>query len=188
MRARIVNGIVAEVFPEVINGSPIEDCFHPDFIAALAACPDNVEPGWTCAEGVFAPPSGPSLTQAQAAKLAAIEAERDRRIALGVTVTFPDGQALVQTRDETDIRNASGIASSGLAMVVTGQAGTLVYRDAANVLHSMTPAQAIQFGFEVAAAIQAVYTQSWGAKAAVAALTTPGAVLGYDVVANWPSA
>lgn len=115
-----------------------------------------------------------------------IEAKRDAVIAAGITVTFPDGQAVVQTRDERDIRNANGVAAQGLAMQVNSQTGTLVYRDAANVLHEMTPAQAVAFGQQVAQGIQAVYTASWAKKAEVDALATVEAAQGYDVDTGWP--
>ena len=70
MYARIAAGVVAELIAE--TDTPIADRFHPDLLAAMVPVPQGVavQPGWTVAGGVFAPPAAP----APAAPIRAIRA------------------------------------------------------------------------------------------------------------------
>lgn len=45
MRARVENNVVVEIIRS-IPGFTIEQCFHPDVIAASVAAPIDVEIGW----------------------------------------------------------------------------------------------------------------------------------------------
>jgi hypothetical protein len=94
-----------------------------------------------------------------------VDAERDRRIAQGVTITLADGTVIpVQTRDDVDFRNLNGLSTAGLALQLQGSTQMTVFRDAENNGHSLTPAQLVELGMKVAAAIQAVYARSWALK------------------------
>lgn len=97
---------------------------------------------------------------------AAVDAERDRRIALGFTVTMSDNSSFpVQTRDETDFRNITGLSTAALALLGQGSTATMVFRDAVNVNHTLTLADVISLGLQVAAGMEAIYTKSWALKA-----------------------
>jgi hypothetical protein len=54
--ARINEGKVAEICvpPE---GFAITQCFHPDLVAQMVSCADDVQAGWTYADGVFTDPN-----------------------------------------------------------------------------------------------------------------------------------
>lgn len=58
--ARVVDGIVAELFDE--TDGPVNERFQPEFVAALAEAPEGVEPGWTLVEGQFQPPAPITVT------------------------------------------------------------------------------------------------------------------------------
>ncbi|GAB6036119.1 hypothetical protein JCM15519_06780 [Fundidesulfovibrio butyratiphilus] len=156
---------------------------HPTYLAWLAA-------GGVAEEVAYVAPAGPTLEEAKAARCAEVNALRDAKIAAGVTVTFPDGSAVVQTRDEADLRNVQGVASQGLASLVQGKTDPLVFRDAANNNHTMSPAEAVDFGQQVADGIQAVYSASWALKESIngSALTDVAAVQTLDITAGWPEA
>jgi hypothetical protein len=95
-----------------------------------------------------------------------VDAERDRRIALGVAVTLADSSSFtVQTRDERDFRNVAGLSTAALAYKALGQSPTIVFRDAANVNHNLTPDLVIEMGLKVAAATESIYARSWALKA-----------------------
>ena len=59
MRVRLVNQTVVEIL-NAVPGFSVEQCFHPDIIAASVEAPDDVETGWLYGEdGTFTPPELP---------------------------------------------------------------------------------------------------------------------------------
>lgn len=97
---------------------------------------------------------------------AQIDAERDRRIGLGVTVTVNNETFLVQTRNEADFRNINGIASKGIVLQLQGDATTTVaFRDANNASHTLNGPGLIAMADQVAARVQAIYAAAWALKA-----------------------
>jgi hypothetical protein len=54
--ARIHDGSVAELYAP-ITGFTIEQCFHPDLVAQMVPCTDDVQVGWAYADGVFTDPN-----------------------------------------------------------------------------------------------------------------------------------
>jgi hypothetical protein len=59
--ARIHDGSVIEICVP-IEGFAIAQCFHADLVAQMVPCTDDVQAGWTYADGVF---TGPNATQEQ---------------------------------------------------------------------------------------------------------------------------
>jgi hypothetical protein len=59
--ARFDGTTVIEVYT-VPTGFTINDCFHADLVAKMVACTDDVQVGWTYADGVF---TDPNATQEQ---------------------------------------------------------------------------------------------------------------------------
>lgn len=53
--ARIQNNVVVEICTP-IDGFTIEQCFHPSLVAAMTACDDSVQPGWSFVDGAFSAP------------------------------------------------------------------------------------------------------------------------------------
>jgi hypothetical protein len=99
-------------------------------------------------------------------KRAAINAERERRIAAGTTVTVTGaGDIPVQGR-EVDVRNLQGLGLAALARVSTGDTATITtFRDANNVDHELTPPQVLELVQRAAGVVEAIIQASWAIKA-----------------------
>lgn len=104
--------------------------------------------------------------KAVAAKHAAVNTERERRIAAGATVTVTGaGDIPVQGR-EVDVRNLQGLGLGALARVSTGDTATItVFRDAGNVDHDLTPPQVLELVQKASACAEAIIQASWAIKA-----------------------
>lgn len=121
-------------------------------------------------------------------RLAAIDAERDVRIARGKPHTFPDGMTgTVQLRHERDSVNINAVATAGTALVAAGSPDTVSFRDAEDVTHTLTGVEAVQFGLAVMQWVSAHYASAWAHKDAIKALQAAGEdITGYDLSQGWP--
>jgi hypothetical protein len=103
--ARINSGVVAEiiVLPE---GTAIETAFHPEIIAALVICSEDVKQGWSYSDGEFAPSfvEEAPLDKIKAALKVTVdttaEAERKKYITPG------EGQAMTYQRKVEEAKRA----------------------------------------------------------------------------------
>ena len=121
-------------------------------------------------------------------RLAAIDAERDARIARGKPHRFPDGTTgTVQLRHERDSVNINAVASAGTALVAAGSPDTVSVRDAEDVTHTLTGVEAVQFGLAVMQWVSAHYATAWAHKDAIKAMQTAGEdIADYDLSQGWP--
>ena len=121
-------------------------------------------------------------------RLAAIDAERDARIARGKPHTFPDGTTgTVQLRHERDSVNINAVATAGTALVAAGSTDTVSFRDAEDVTHTFAGTEAVQFGLAVMQWVSAHYAAAWAHKDAIKALQAAGEdIAGYDLSQGWP--
>jgi len=121
-------------------------------------------------------------------RLAAIDAERDARIARGKPHTFPDGTTgTVQLRHERDSVNINAVATAGTALVAAGSDSTVAFRDVGDVTHTLTGAEAVQFGLAVMQWVSAHYAAAWAHKDAIKAKQAAGEdIAGYDLSQGWP--
>ena len=120
--------------------------------------------------------------------LSGVDAERDARIAQGKPHTFPDGTTgTVQLRHERDSVNINAVATAGTALVAAGSDSTVAFRDAEDVTHTLTGAEAVQFGLAVMQWVSAHYAAAWAHKDAIKALQAAGEdIAGYDLSQGWP--
>lgn len=120
-------------------------------------------------------------------KVRQIEARRDRLLAEGVEYTFPDGAtALVQTRNESDMRNILAKGAQALAYVSKGlPSQKMVYRTADNTTRQLTAQQMTDMTNYIAAELQEVYEASWAHKDAVRGMTDPVKVVKYNANEGW---
>ena len=133
MRSAIVaDGIVMNVILGQIEGS--------------VPCDEKVAIGWSWDGARFAAPLAPEPeavdpVAALAAVHAEINAERDRRIDAGVTVSVTGyGDIPVQGREEDRI-NTLALKDTARDLIAAGITDPIVpFRDADNVLHLLTPA------------------------------------------------
>lgn len=79
--ARIEDGKVVEIILPAADGEgvsiPIEDRFHPDFVATLVECPEDTLPGYSYDGQSFhapAPPPGPTMEERAKVLLAGVDA------------------------------------------------------------------------------------------------------------------
>ncbi len=95
-----------------------------------------------------------------------VENERARRIAAGhvVTIDATGVQIEVQTRNDVDFRNLNGLVSQAIVYSVMQSSQAIAFRDANNQVHDLTPAEMIEVGSDVAAAVQTIYEKSWALK------------------------
>jgi hypothetical protein len=54
--ARVNEGKVVEICVP-IEGFTIDQCFHSSIVNQLVSCPDEVQQGWTYADGTFTAPT-----------------------------------------------------------------------------------------------------------------------------------
>mgnify|MGYP000078251126 FL=1 len=149
--------------------------------------------GWTLvpsSEEKSAQSARETLQQVQQLRerLAAVDAERDARIAQGKPHTFPDGTAgTVQLRHERDSVNINAVATAGTALVAAGSTDTVSFRDAEDVTHTFAGTEAVQFGLAVMQWVSAHYAAAWAHKDAIKALQAAGEdITGYDLSQGWP--
>lgn len=56
MKYARVNGTDVFEICTPVAGFTIDQCYHPDIVAQLVACPDEVTPEWTYVDGEFVAP------------------------------------------------------------------------------------------------------------------------------------
>jgi len=89
-----------------------------------------------------------------------VDDERERRIALPLSVTVSIGTFQINM-DANAQRNIQGLSSVGQYFVAIGDTQLTQFRDFANEIQYLPPADLIAMGLQVAARIQAVYAKSW---------------------------
>jgi hypothetical protein len=107
----------------------------------------------------------PTRTERLAAKHEAINAERDRRINAGVTVSVTGyGDIPVQGREEDRI-NTLALKDTARDLIAAGITDPIVpFRDADNVLHMLTPAQTAELADKGKTAAASIYQVAWAMK------------------------
>jgi hypothetical protein len=90
----------------------------------------------------------------------------------GLLYAFSDSVGTIQTSDE-DIRNVLVVTTTALILQSNNIVDPVIqFRDLENVIHLMTPVEAIAMGMAVQAFISSTYTESWALKAAIDSATT----------------
>ena len=94
-----------------------------------------------------------------------VDAERLRRIVIGKTFTIPGyGDIAMQGREE-DQRNLLALANMALQAISAGQgSGTMQFRAADNVIHTLTWTQMLTLCNLTSAYVSAIYAASWALK------------------------
>ena len=106
------------------------------------------------------------LTAEDQARLAAqVNAERDRRIMQGTTVTVTGlGDIPVQGRPVDQV-NLMALADTARDLIAAGVTGAVIpFRDGDNALHDLTAAQMLEVSRKGKEAAAAIYAASWALK------------------------
>ena len=132
---------------------------------------------------------GPSLAEAKAVRRAAVNDERRRRQALGVSYTFPDGVVgTIDTRNHDDASNILGLYGAAQALMDTAPDTVFAsFRDAEDQDHPLSPKQMLALFLVVVEHRTALFQRSWVLKDTITAATTVAAVEAVDVTADWPT-
>lgn len=163
------------------------DCIldHPEFgLVPFTARGDSDEPHvaeiWAALmeRNDVAPYEAPAPTPGTSMQ---VDAERDRRLAAGVTVDVEGyGPVPVQGRqvDQTNLLALKDTARDLIAASIT--APVIEFRDGANVMHSLTPAQMVDLANKGKAAAAEIYAAAWALK------DNPPIPADYAADAYWP--
>ena len=154
-----------------------------DFMPGLIEAKEGAV-GWNYIDGKLSPPVI-DLNTLKESICKSVDSFRDSIIHAGLSYTFPDGDGVIDIRNEVDIRNIQGLSSSALALVMMSDETMLPFRDNANVTHSMTPPQVVEMGQIVASYISKAYQVSWNHKDTIRGLETVEAVMAYDYTGGW---
>lgn len=93
-----------------------------------------------------------------------INAERTRRIDAGATLLIPGyGLIALQGRDE-DQRNLNARAAAATLKLQAGDTSLMIFRDANNVIHELTPEQQIMVFAIGSSWVESQYKASWAIK------------------------
>lgn len=110
------------------------------------------------------------------------------------TVTFPDGDKVVQFRDSTDRGNLESVCLTAAGLVAIGAGATpMVYRTADDVNQALTATQMMNIGLAVSAAKQVIRDKGWAHKVALRAICAGAgtdaekveAITAYDITGGW---
>lgn len=114
----------------------------------------GANPGFTVAP--YAPPAPTS---------ADVDAERDRRRYLQISVTTSPTGTFPIDMDATSQLNIQGLVTAGLYLANAAPSQVTVFRDANNTNHNLLPSELIAMGLGVQAYIGNLYAKSWALKA-----------------------
>lgn len=176
MRALIVNDRIHELEPPPLAGDPEIVDVH-----------SSAQQGWVRQpDGSF----GPEVEILTAALVAArVDAERDRRLALGYQHNF-GGSAGIRTldnRDETDAINWLGLNSMAEKLIAGGQgAAMLPIRDAGNETFTASAETVSTAMMGMAQWRAGILSHSWTLKDETAAAADEAALAAIDIGAGWP--
>jgi Domain of unknown function (DUF4376) len=100
-----------------------------------------------------------------------VDASRKIKESAGLSYKFPDSVGTIQTSDE-DIRNVLVITTTALVLNSKGiNTSVIPFKDLENVVHMLTPTEAISMGMAVQEFISSTYTEAWALKTAIESST-----------------
>lgn len=137
----------------------------------------------------FYPEPGELLTNAKAAKRAAVGQRVDDAFAAGFTVpSGPMQGALLQVRTQEDRTNWLTSQASYSTMVALGHGAIVAarFRDTANVTHVISYQDGLTALLQMAAWGASIMARSWELKDAIEAAEDQAALDAIDVNAGWP--
>jgi hypothetical protein len=114
-----------------------------------------------------------SLEQLRAQKFSDIERVQTAELKAGVAFDFGGMHDVIQTRNDRDLINISGITTRAVLLQAKGINDAVIeFRAESNTSYMITPAQAIALGEAVALHSETIYAKAWAIKDAIQAATT----------------
>ncbi|MBY5974949.1 DUF4376 domain-containing protein [Ferrimonas balearica] len=170
-KIQIVDGVV-------VNLIEVDPAAVPDWAADWPDVVEGVDIGWQMTEGGgFTPPPSPAVTTDQ------VNAERDRRVAQGLTVVLADGTQVPILGDTTTKTNLQGLTVSAQLRIAAGEGAMVTsFRDRENVMHDLTQAQVLELWSASMDFVSEVFAASWALKDDFEAIPAD-----YTKDSYWPS-
>lgn len=154
--AFIASGVVTEIIAAV-NGIPLEEQFHPDFLKSLVQCDDSVQQGWLYSDEAFTAPPMPTITSAELEVYAA-----SKRYAIETGGIVVDGVQVM-----TD-RQSQALISGAYNYVQQNPDATVKFKTAAGFVE-LTATQMTLIANAVGAHVQAAFAAEGTIVAEIAA-------------------
>lgn len=148
---------------QIVNRIELEDGakWDPPDGSSIFEDVDGKDIGGTYQGGVYTPPKiDPSIIPSSA-----VDAERERRIALPLGVAVPSGASFRINMDTESQRNIQGLSTVGIYLSSAAPTQKTTFRDYDNGFHDLLPGDLVAMGLQVAQRIQAVYAKAWALKA-----------------------
>lgn len=101
----------------------------------------------------------------------------------GMHYAFPEGDDVVQLRNNRDLLNVSSMVTSAQLLKASGYTGEIPFQAESNTTHQLTADQIVTMGLAVSSYIQSLYAKAWPIKAAIDAAADYDAV---DALTTWP--
>ncbi len=113
------------------------------------------------------------FNQRKAAKLIEIGLAQSTALTAGVPFNFGQSMDTVQTRNERDLINISGMTTRAILLRANAVTDPVIeFRAQSNTSYKITPEQAIALGETVAQHNEAIYQKAWALKDAITSATT----------------
>lgn len=119
---------------------------------------------------------------------AAINSKRDALVRKDIPATFPDGEAVIQYRDDRDHNAITAVIQGAMARVMAGapeNVVTFITKD--NAQRRLRADEMVQIGLAALEGKQAIYIAARDKKDALDGMTQ-AELNAYDVDAGWPDA
>jgi hypothetical protein len=110
-----------------------------------------------------------------------VDRERDRRFTLGAPVDLGSGRTFVADIDDRSVTNITALALNATRAQAAGDTTTIDFRDHANTIQTLAPADVIAMAEQAMTRVSAIYAASWTLKA-----TTP-IPADYAADSHWPA-
>lgn len=137
-------------------------------------CPETGDDFRRLAADEVAPYQPPAPTPQQ------VNEERARRLAAGKCFTVSwQPEPILMTAREFDLVILSDLRSSAEWAIANGDTTPVIYRDGANIIHSLTPTQFLELATAGKQWVQQVMAVSWNMK-------DRGIPFDYDADPRWP--
>ncbi len=130
----------------------------------------------------------PPLDQLKRGVKAQVDTRRAQEETRNFIYPFPDGAVGSVQLDEP--RHRDNLAEALLlaqAMLIGGEAGPIIWRDAENQNHPLTPAQLLAMGRAWGARKTGIYQNAWRLKALIDACPDKETLYGIDLNSGWPA-
>jgi predicted transcriptional regulator len=115
-----------------------------------------------------------------------VDALNDQKLYTNATVMFPDGEKIIQFRNEKDRADLSNVSSAAMALIMSGTPESpLGYRTEDNVTQIVRADQMVGIAMGVLQMKQDIKTVSWSHKDALRQLTDYQDVVDYDINQGW---